>query len=149
MNDIAEPNLKGLVQEILSGAYLLALGIADAEGPWVSSVIFVHDADFNIYWLSTDNARHTKALMADPHAAGSIVAEFKKKQERALQIAGIVEKVEGPLFEQEKALRAKEASVLPVFAGETTSSHSWYKLTPSRIEVIYNEHFGWDRKRFL
>jgi uncharacterized protein YhbP (UPF0306 family) len=144
------PDLKTLAKEVLNDGYLVALGVHDAQGPWVASVIFLADDDMNLFWLSSEGTRHSKTIDADKHIAAMIVAEWKVDRERALQIEGTAEKVGTVLFEMEKALRAKQGKPLPTKPGETVKEgNSWYKLTPARIELIHNEQFGWDRKRVL
>ena len=144
------PDLRALAKEILNDGYLISLGFADSEGVWVSDVVYVSDDDLNIYWISKTDTRHSKALERNAAIAGTITAVEKVDAERALQIAGTAEKVEGPLFDLEKKHRAKRGMNMPTEPGEILKeAHYWYKLTPTRIELIHNEHFGWDRQRVL
>ena len=45
-------DLKKLVREVLEKGYLMSLGICDSGGVWVSDVIYVHNDNFEIFWIS-------------------------------------------------------------------------------------------------
>lgn len=139
--------LQQLARKILDDGYLMSLGTADDGGVWVSDVIYVADEGFNLYWISMPQTRHSKAVESNSAAACSITADEKPGKERALQIVGIAEKIEGPLFEMEKKLNAKRGMEMPKLPGELLEDgHVWYVLRPSKIELIHSEHFGYQRQ---
>ncbi len=143
------PDVATLAREVLNDAYLMTLAVNDAQGPWAAPVIFVTDSDMKLYWLSKPETRHSMAIAASGHVGISIAAAWKKGEERAVQIEAVASKVEGQLFEQEKALRLKVGDMPPAVAGETTTGHLWYVAMPKRVELIHEKHFGWDRQRVL
>ena len=59
------PKTVDLIKEILEKCYLMSLATLDDGGVWVSDVIFVHDEDLNIYWISDPDVRHSKAIIKD------------------------------------------------------------------------------------
>jgi nitroimidazol reductase NimA-like FMN-containing flavoprotein (pyridoxamine 5'-phosphate oxidase superfamily) len=144
-----DEQLKTLVKKVLDDAFLMHLGISDGNGPWVASLIFVTDDDFNLYWMSMPNARHSQALASGGKAACSIVAAQDTHKERALQIEGLVSET-SPTLAQEIKLLTKRGMPTPGQIGETLKNgHKWYKLAPSKIEVIDTELFEYERKSYL
>ena len=141
--------IKQLAKGILDDAYLMTLAITDASGSWAAPVIFVTDSEMRLYWLSLRNTRHSQAIAAGQRVGISVVAEWTKGSERALQSEADAIMVNGDLFEQEVALRTKIGDMPPAVAGETTGEHSWYMAAPRRIELIDDQHFGWNRQRVL
>jgi uncharacterized protein YhbP (UPF0306 family) len=122
----------------------------DEHGPWVASVIYVFDDDLNIYWISLPNARHSQAIAKNEKAAGAILASHETGKERGLQIEGTATVLTGSSLEREQALEKKRGMALPSQPGETLKEgQQWYKLAPTRIELIDNELFRYERKRFL
>ncbi len=139
-------DLEKLTHDILNDTYLATLAVSDADGPWAASVIFVPDKDRNIYWVSKTDSRHSRAIEESGNAACMIIAAEEVDHERALQISGAAERVDTVPAEVEEAHATKRGQPLPSALKE---GRSWYKLVPSRIELIHNELFGWDRQRAL
>lgn len=139
--------LKKLAQEVLNDARLISLGTIDENGVWVADVIYVPDENLNLYWISMPQARHSQAIGGNSKVACSVTASHETNKERALQIEGVAEKIDGPLFEYEKKLEAKRGLPAPQAEGEILAKgHSWYVLKPTKIELIHSELFGYERK---
>ncbi|MDO8593798.1 MAG: pyridoxamine 5'-phosphate oxidase family protein [bacterium] len=139
--------LKNLVRAVIEDAYVMSLGTADKGGVWVADLIYVSDEDLNLYWISMPNARHSRAIEQNNKVACTITANSTTNKERALQIEGIVERINGPLFECEKKLEAKRGLPLPKAAGEILNKgHFWYVLKPKKLELIHSESFGYERQ---
>lgn len=144
-------NAKQLALEALENGYLISLGICDADGPWVADVIYVHDDEMNIYWMSKPQRRHSIAIDGEySHVAGSVTVSVRADQsDEGLQISGVAEKVESPsadLLKQWFKKRGKTFPLTEILHGIVLIDHDWYKLTPDRIELIHKEAFGRDRK---
>jgi uncharacterized protein YhbP (UPF0306 family) len=61
-----------LVQLIFDSSFM-TLATADSEGvPWASPVEFACDEALRFYWVSVFDARHSRNVEANPHAALSI-----------------------------------------------------------------------------
>lgn len=139
--------LKKLARGVLEDAYVMSLGTADEGGAWVADLIYVADEDFNLYWISFPQVRHSQAIEKNAKVACAITASHETNKERALQIEGVVEKIDGPLFEQEKKLEAKRGLPIPQRAGEILENgHVWYKLKPTKVELLHSEPFGYEKK---
>jgi len=144
------PDVNELAHEILRDGYLMSLGTHDAEGVWVADVIFIPQDDFHLYWISMPDTRHSKAIETNPAVACAITAEQTKGKERALQISGHAQRLDGPRFELEKLHRRKRGMQDPTRPGEMIEDgHVWYELVPDRIELIHSEKFDFNRQRVL
>lgn len=142
-------DLQALVHEVLRDGFVVNLGVADAEGPWVAPVVYVLDDAFDLYWISVPDCRHSQAIAQDPRVAATVIAAHDTDNERALQFTGRVDKVDGPLLEMEQRLQEKRGLPIPHSPGEIlTDGYGWYRLTPDRFEIIYNTRFGYDRKTY-
>lgn len=143
MKDVRE-----IAKLIFEKGYLMSLGTVDEGGVWVSDLIYVNDENFNIYWLSRVDTRHSKAIMQNPKVACAItVNNDKEGQDMGLQIEGIVEKIEGDILEIATKHRLKRGKPVPKNLGEILDpGESWYKLKPTKIEVIYQPLFGYNKQ---
>ena len=57
-----------LAREILEDGFLMSLGTIDEGGVWVADIIFVPE-EWELYWVSMPDARHSKALERNPKVA--------------------------------------------------------------------------------
>lgn len=140
-------DLRKIVDEVLEKGYLMSLATVDENGPWVSDVIFVNE-NLNIYWLSSENTRHSKAILKNSKTAATItLSNGQGEKNIGLQIEGNTEKIEGDVFEMAKKHRVKRNKPLPVKEGEILDpGESWYRLTPKKIEIIYEPLWGFEKK---
>jgi len=139
--------IKKLALKVGEEGYLMSLGTVDDGGVWVADVIYIMDENFNLYWLSLPSARHSKAIEINSKVACAITTSWETDKERALQVEGFAEKVEGPLFEFEKKLAEKRGMKIPAVAGsDLEKGHSWYVLKQTKVELIHNEHFGYEKQ---
>ena len=139
--------IKNLAIKVLEDGYLMSLGTVDDGGVWVADVIYIHDENFNLYWLSFPQTRHSKAIENNGKVACTITTSWETNMERALQIEGVAEKVDGPLFEYEKKLALKRGMEVPEKAGYVLEDgHSWYVLKPTKVELIHSQPFGYKKQ---
>lgn len=141
-------SLINLVDEVLNASYLMSLGTVDSEGSWVADVIFVHDDVCNVYWMSTADRRHSMAIEKSPNVAAAITVTMKPGDpDLGLQMSGVAEVIEFVprdvavryFKKQNKPEPAEDFVVLP--------DHRWYVFCPTRIELIHEPLFGYDRQR--
>lgn len=126
----------------------MSLATVDEGGPWVADVIYVFDDNFNLYWLSDTGTRHSKALVNNLKVAATITLSNKQGEDNiGLQLEGHAQKVEGDIFEMAVKHRLKRQKKPPTrhekFLDE---GESWYLLKPSKIELIYEPKWGFDKK---
>lgn len=140
--------IKDLVVEVLEGTYLMSLATVDESGPWVSDVVFVTNEKFEIFWFSRTDARHSVAITKNPKVAGSITKSTNQGEENVgIQFEGIAEKVDGDILEMAEKHLKKRKKPAPRSEGEIFKpGQSWYKLIPSKIELIYEPYFGFEKQ---
>lgn len=143
--------LHELTKTVLERGYLMSLGIVDDDGPWVADVIYIFDDDFNLYWMSTTHRRHSKAIDGGHNrvAAAIAVTQGPEMPDEGLQISGVAQRLDKPSLELLKSWMKKKKEPVKTAIGAVLTGHVWYKLTPDRIELIYQEKFGYDRQRVL
>lgn len=144
------PELARLVHQVFEDAQLMSLGTSDAGGVWVADVIFTADDDFNIYWLSKPTARHSQSIADDGAVAAAITACWDEDRERAVQLSGRAMRIDRPAKPIVDKLTAKRGTPKPgTAAWKLEQEVVWYMLCPTRIELIHNEQFDYDRQRVL
>ena len=126
----------------------MSLATHDDGGVWVADVIFVNDDDFQIYWMSDPNCRHSKAIAKGLLAAGSITASNKNGEPNlGIQFSGKAEKIEGARYDLATKHLFKRGHVAPESAHEMDAmmeGDSWYTLIPSKIRLIDEQNFGYE-----
>ncbi|MEK7627992.1 MAG: pyridoxamine 5'-phosphate oxidase family protein [Patescibacteria group bacterium] len=137
-----------LAQDILDKGYFLSLATLDGGGLWVSDVFYVADDEWNIYWLSARDTRHSKAVEQNPEVAGTItITTTPQEPSEALQIAGRAERVGEESNEMvEKLFLQKRGKEKKTEAGRNKESQSWYKLTPTKIRLSHQETFNLEKQ---
>ena len=136
------------IMEVLEKSFLMSLGVQDEGGVWVSDVLCLNDDAMNVYWLSDPDTRHSKAIATNPRVAGTITVSGMNRGENSLgiQFEGMAEKIDGPRFDLAQKFMAKLGAPSPKETDDVTKGDSWYKLTPSRIDYINRDKFGFEKK---
>ncbi len=140
--------IRQLIMEIMRETYLLSLGTVDAGGVWVSDLVFVHDDDLNLYWLSKEDTRRSRAIAQNPNVAGSITQNTSRGEPNiGLQLEGVAAKLEGDVLEIASRLNAKKDKPAPQMLGEIFDpGEIWYRLVSRKIELIYEPKFGYQKQ---
>ena len=140
-------DIKSKILEVLQKGHLMSLATQDDGGLWVADVVFVYDEDLNIYWMSDPDVRHSKAVVKNGQAAGSITISNKSKEKNlGIQFSGKAEKIEGPRYDLAKKHLAKRSYPEPKETDDVLQGDSWYVLHPNKIDLIDEENYGWDKK---
>jgi len=139
-------DLKKLTKEYLQEANLMQVATVKSNKPWVATVWFAYDADFNLYFISRNTRRHSLEIAKNPHVAGAIVKPHKTlgDKTRGLQFEGKCHEVKGAQLLKAFAIFAKRfpkvtkfiLSPKEVITGVT--DHRFYKITPSEI-ILFDE----------
>lgn len=125
----------------------MSLGTIDDGGVWVSDVIYLHDGDCNLFWLSDPDVRHSRAIRKNPNVAATITVSNNAGEENiGLQIKGVAERLDGNNFALATEHRLKRKKSPPTRDGEVEEGESWYCLRPAKIEIIHEPLFGFDKK---
>jgi uncharacterized protein YhbP (UPF0306 family) len=86
-------DLKVLITEYLAGNKHMQLATVKDGQPWLCTVYFVADDDFNLYWTSGRSRQHSLEILSDSKAAVTVVRDAERKQ--ALQMVGNAYEVGG------------------------------------------------------
>ncbi|OGZ65362.1 MAG: hypothetical protein A3C50_03405 [Candidatus Staskawiczbacteria bacterium RIFCSPHIGHO2_02_FULL_43_16] len=141
-----ERDIKRLIKEVLEKGYLMSLGTVDEGGVWVSDVIYVFDDEFNLYWISDPDTRHSKAILRTSKVAGTITA-VDRGDELGVQFEGTAQKIEGARYDLAKKHLAKRNNSEPKETDDVLQGDSWYGLKPVRIELIHKKFFGFEKQK--
>lgn len=137
-----------IIIDILEKGYLMSLGTVDDGGPWVSDVIYVHDNNMNIYWLSKTATRHSKAIENSDQVAATItLSNSPDEPNLGLQIEGRATKLDGEHFELaakhcQKRHQPEPAKDQPYLDDD----RAWYQLKPTKIEIINQPLWGFKKQ---
>jgi|SRR6185437_15560937 len=143
-------DLRARAFEVLQNTHLMSLATTDEGGVWVAYVIFIYDDDLNLYFMSDPECRHSEAIVKNGKAAGAISVGWKSKQNNfCLQFAGEAKKIEGPRYDLARKHLAKRGKPPPTETDDVLEGDSWYQLTPTMMELIDEEHFGYDKQKIL
>ncbi len=141
-------DLRKLIREILEQGHLISLGTLDDGGVWVSDVLYIFDDDFNIYWMSGSEVRHSKAILKNPQVAGTITISNKSKEPNlCIQISGMAEKIEGERLDLATKYLLKKGHPEPKETDAVLKGRSWYVLKPEFIDVINEKLWGYNKKK--
>jgi len=145
---MSDADVKALAREVLTDAFVMSLGTQDEAGVWVSDVIYIHDDDFTLYWVSFPHVRHSKAIDEDGVVACTVTASWTPGDERALQIGGVAEQIQGEMPDLVSRLYAKCGTSLPARSRNILEEgRVWYRLRPQVIELHYGTIFGYEKQR--
>lgn len=147
-------DLRTLIEEILRDNREMVLATAHSNAPWAATLVFGHDQDLNLYWVSDQNSRHSQELDKNPQVAAVINKPHEGEgKDKGLQIEG---KAAG--LEEEKIVGAareyfakRGTTKLPETLEDVntlTQGRSWYVLKPDKILIIYEPLFGYGRKEY-
>ena len=140
--------VKQLIKEVLEKGRLMSLGFADGGGSWVADVLYVYDDDFNLYWISHPNTRHSKAVLTHPRMAGTITVDSGAGADNiGLQFSGEAKRLVGLRYDLGVKHFAKRGKPAPKVDFNFLEGRSWYVLKPSLIELIHEKHFGFHKQK--
>lgn len=141
-----EHDIQNLIQEVLEKGYLMSLATVDEGGVWVADVIYIHDGDCAIYWMSKPDARHSQAILKNPKIAGTVTVSNKGEDNLGIQFAGNAEAIDGARHDLAQKHFLKRNKPAPAKDEDVLDGDSWYVLRPSKIELIYEKYFGFDKQ---
>ena len=140
-------DIKKLILEVLTKGYLMSLAVQDDGGIWVSDVIYIFDDALNIYWMSDPDVRHSRALLKDNKVAGTITVSGPGEENLGIQFEGVAGKIDGARYDLAKKHYAKRMKSEPKETADVLQGDSWYILKPTKIEIINEELFGFEKHK--
>lgn len=141
-------DVRKMIVEVLEKGYLMSLATVDSAGPWVSDVGFSFDDDLNLYWASQTGVRHSQSLVDHPHVAAAIRLCNQHSDEKVgIQVQGLAEKVDKAPLIIAARYNGKRGRPAPADADDILHpGQSWYCLRPTKIDLIHQPLFGYEKK---
>ena len=149
----SEPDLYPLIEEVLANSREMVLATTNNDTPWASALVYGHDKDFHLYWVSFDKSRHTLEVLKNPKVAAVINRQpTGGDQDKGLQIEGRAQKLEeNRILSVAREFYAKRGKDVPNTLEELEklpADMSWYELVPEKIHIYYGPLFGFKRQEY-
>lgn len=146
--------VKQLIHELLHDAPLFTLATCVNNQPWCCDMIFVWDDDFNMYWLSSPDARHSKEIEQNSKVGATVTLVDQDGKGKSLQIEGegFVIEDDKRRFEADKNFKDRHhmTGLLTLEqALEETKKLNLYQLKPTKIFLTHEPKFGRERKEYI
>lgn len=125
----------------------MSLGTTDDTGVWVADVIYIHDDELNIYWMSDPSTRHLQAVLKNNKVAGTITVSGQGEHNLGIQFEGEAQKIEGARYDLAKKHCAKRQKPEPKESDDVLGGDSWYVLRPKHMELIHEKLFGFEKQK--
>jgi len=140
-------DVKQLIQEYFKNTRMLQIATSSDGQPWNCTVYYVFDDDWNIYWISTPERRHSKEIANNPKVAGVIAFSqepYPTDGVQGLQFEGLAEILSGE--EEKKASKLyieqldREKTLLEdIRSGK--NPHKFYRIQPTKFVLFDSVHF--------
>jgi uncharacterized protein YhbP (UPF0306 family) len=134
-------DLRKLITDYLEQARLMQVATAKNNQPWASTVLFAFDENFNLYWISKPDTRHSQEIGENEKIAGTIVSPTALGENvRGLQFEGIAREATGE--DMKKAIDVYAARVNMKDERkqkllDKTDGHNAYIITP-KLFVLFD-----------
>lgn len=135
-------NLKDLILQYLDGNRHMQLATVSNGQPWLCTVYFVSDENFNLYWTSAKVRQHSREISANPKVAATVVKDTERKQ--ALQLTGEAYEVKNEDLERVDILysgKFGDKGRLAEVRAADENGRAYYVFKPSSIAL-------WDEVNF-
>jgi uncharacterized protein YhbP (UPF0306 family) len=143
-----QPNeIKQLIHEVLEKGYLMSLATIDDGGVWVTDVIYIHDNNLKVYWVSDPAVRHSQAIAKNPLIAATITASSAGESNFGIQVTGKATKLVGSRPDLAKKHWAKRKKPGPI-PNDWLEGDRWYEFVPTQIDLIHEKYFGFEKQSY-
>jgi uncharacterized protein YhbP (UPF0306 family) len=148
-------DLRIVVNEILQKTYLFTLGTSQDNIPWTADLIFVHDDQFNLYWISSPDARHSQDILKNETVSATITL-VEEGLGRGIQIQGAAEQFvdNQKIFDIKHKHAMRMGRQVPNTLEDALNSQDvlgkvLYKLIPTQLFVISEPSFSAEKKEYI
>lgn len=142
-----EARLKELIAEYLKKTRMMQLATCFKSQPWACTVYYAYDEDWNMYWISLPERRHSHDIAKNPKVAGTMAYSQEphpKNGVRGLQFEGVARLLSGEDEERASKLYIKqlkrEATLLEdIRSGK--NPHKFYMAKPTMFVLFDSVSF--------
>ncbi|MDR7414931.1 MAG: pyridoxamine 5'-phosphate oxidase family protein [Armatimonadota bacterium] len=139
--------------DLLEENRVMTLATAGPEGPWAAPVLYAWEGTARplLYFMSRLQTRHARDILRTPQVAAAIHPPYTRPL-RGVQLSGTAEPLRGVAAAHALELYlARFPSARGRFPAEAVlaerSEVRFFRLTPQRIFVLSEAHFGWGVRR--
>jgi uncharacterized protein YhbP (UPF0306 family) len=144
-------DIQKLYWDYLGSQHMMQLATVHDGRPWCSTVYYVFDGEYNLYWASLPTRRHSQEIASEPRVAAAIAIKFTKgKPVVGIQVEGSAAELLPAEYPEDMVERyaekfGRDEAWIKEFRDGTTA-HRLYRLTPEHIEMFDEENFPGGRK---
>jgi len=141
-----------LIKEYLDEAKMMQVATVANGKPWICNTWFASDENFNLYWFSLVEARHSQEIAKDSHVAAAVCLPQSPDDDRArgIQLEGIAELLTDP----EDIDIAIKCCVGRIFSLEKVQHfmplpnavHRFYRIKPTKIVFLDTANLPYDAR---
>lgn len=89
-------DLKDVIREYIQKSKYMQIATSASSQPWVCTLVYAYDEEFNFYWLSLPDTKHSKHISQNTKVAGTIMnPELQEDAIRGLQFEGEATELSG------------------------------------------------------
>lgn len=139
-------NLRRLINTYLEKSMLLQIATSANNIPWICTVCFAYDSNFNLYWFSRHSTRHSQEIARNPNVAGAVVLPYAiGDKSRGLQFAGKASELHYKIdvsaglatLQSRYGVKRKRIDQLKQEIFSKTADYGLYRLHPESI-ILYD-----------
>ena len=142
--------VKKIITEYLNEAHAMQLATFSGDRPWCCTLFFAVDDQYNLYWISRPESRHSREIADNPSVAGAIARPQTyddKDRLCGLQFEGTAREVTDT-EEIRRLAHAYAARYNRDTVGEDIANgsipHHLYQIKPTLFQLFDRAHFGDD-----
>jgi uncharacterized protein YhbP (UPF0306 family) len=142
MRPVARHRIERAAFELLDASALCAVSTVSPRGTaHVSPVYFAWNREFEIFWLSAANARHSQNIHARPSAAIAVYdsSQVWGRPDRGIQLFGSARRLAAAEAARAEALYAAR---FERYAPPELRAYRFYGFRPTRLKVFDEAAFG-------
>lgn len=136
-----------IIKKYLPTVNIMQLATSVEDQPWVCTVHYYSDEELNLYWISTQERRHSQDIKHNQKVAAAILVHENTPAENyviGISIEGTVkvigEKIEEKIGQGYVEKLNKPSNLLSdILSGK--NPHKFYRLKPSKIVLFDSAHF--------
>jgi nitroimidazol reductase NimA-like FMN-containing flavoprotein (pyridoxamine 5'-phosphate oxidase superfamily) len=142
-----------LIRKYINQPNIMQLATIASDQPYLCTVHYYADDDFNLYWCSTLERRHSQEIKHNPQTAAYILVHENTAEEDyviGITILGKAELIGAAIDQQVCSAYGQKISKDPNFVSDTisdTGPHKFYRLQPTKIVLFDNKHFPDDPRQ--
>jgi uncharacterized protein YhbP (UPF0306 family) len=140
-------------KRILKNNNYMILATVQGDQPWSTPVFYAYDKQYNFYWYSRKDTRHSQNIQANNHVAASIFGVGNADEGFGVYLKGNAAEVTEEELEHALHVYAEKATHNQEQRDQLTTKEDFlgdapirmYKLVPEKM-YVFNESTKWKGK---